>query len=188
MAARMLPQVLARCLTILHSRGVKKIGLMAFLVACNGPATTTRSAYDIVYVDDLSVPPGARTIDGLVLVVNRGSGPLDLSTAGVVSFSPPEVAFIKSGDSRGELPVGHAAGFLVGDAERRFALDHLTLVPVDDHELDFVLAFMEPPPDGIVRAYALVRIGGTDTALSFKIHVMQGDVVFNHSLTAEARF
>jgi hypothetical protein len=141
--------------------------------AIDTPVATTR--FDIGYINDLVIVPLDTTqLRGLLLVVNKGTVPLDLSTASVLAFSDDadgiDWQFSKRANSTFLLDPGRAAGSL-GVSARPLIVDQGVVTErIDDNALDFQMDFLGTPASGVIaNAQAIVRIDGVEAVLTFKI-------------------
>jgi hypothetical protein len=131
--------------------------------------------FDIGYVNEFVIVPLDTTqIHSFLLVVNTGNVPLDLSTATVVTFSDDsngvDWQFSKRTTAAFSLEPTRAAGSLGPNARPLIVDASVVTERIDDNVLDFQMDFLGTPASGVVaNAQAVVRIGGIEAVLPFKI-------------------
>jgi hypothetical protein len=131
--------------------------------------------FDIGYVNEfVIVPLNTTQIHSILLVVNTGNVPLDLSTAAVVTFNDDsngvDWQFSKRTAAAFSLDPTRAAGSLGPNARPLIVTAGVVTERIDDNVLDFQMDFLGTPASGVVaNAQAVVRIGGVEAVLPFKI-------------------
>jgi len=141
-------------------------------------------SYDIAYISKLTFTPDIRAVHQFVVVVNRGSAALPLSTVAVkdVGDDNPGVdwAFTSLVGSAVMLKPGRAAGRVSPAAKDE--LDTVVTEPLDDQLLDFEMRFPSPPPVGLVLlGQVVITISGVDATLVFTVQVTDtGDLVLEN--------
>jgi hypothetical protein len=134
--------------------------------------------FDIGYVNEFVIVPRDTTqIHSFVLVVNTGNVPLDLSTATVLTFNDDSNAvdweFSKRTSATFSLDPTRAAGSLGPNARPLIVDAGVVTERIDDNVLDFQMDFLGTPASGVVaNAQAVVRIGGVEAVLLFRITTM----------------
>jgi hypothetical protein len=142
-------------------------------------------AYDIGYVNDLTFTTSTTAVSHMLLVINRGSTALQLSTVSVKDVGDDNTSvawsFAKKTDSTVMLRPGRAAGALSPLARETLVTSGLVPEPIDDQLLDFEMAFAAPAPLGTaVHGQAVITINGVDITVPFVIHVGdQPGLMFN---------
>ena len=136
-----------------------------------------KTKYDVAYINDITIIPAITSINSLVLVVNKGTAPLKLSTVDVVTYSDDSAdigwAFSKSGATTTMLMPSQAAGQLTPDAQGKLVDSGLVREPVVDNMLNFSMAFSTTPPTGVIlHAQVVLRIETTDIVLPFTIKIV----------------
>jgi hypothetical protein len=147
------------------------------------PPGTTR--YDVAYINEITFSAGGTSAAAFLLVVNKGTLPLDLATASVVTFSDDNAAvdwkFVEAATSTTRLAPEHAAGLLSGPATAQLVVSGLVPEPIDDRLITFEMSFVDPVIPGVTfGAQAVIQIGGANVVLPFIIHGSRGvDTVYN---------
>ena len=131
-------------------------------------------AYDIGYVNDITVNPMNTGTFGFMAIVNTGTAPLDLSTTTVVLFgddsSLVDWTLVKRADSAARLLTGRAGGFLTVAAIPKVLAPGVVTEPVDDTSLNFGMTFGGQRPTGtVIQAQAVISIANLQATLPFKI-------------------
>ncbi|HMG56530.1 MAG TPA: hypothetical protein VK601_23685 [Kofleriaceae bacterium] len=152
--------------------------------ASDGPAdASTDSApvavikYDVAYINDLTLTTSISNVHGILLVVNKGTAPLKLSTAAVVTYSNdfPGITweFSKNGATTTMLVPGHAAGAIGPDVTAKLVDSGLVPEPIDDNTLDFTMTFPMEPPSGLtLHAQAVLQIESANIVLPFTLEIV----------------
>lgn len=131
--------------------------------------------FDVGYINDITfVPVDTTGIPHFLLVVNKGTVPLDLATATVVTYNDGsdgiDSEFHVLTSSTFKLDPERAAGNLGVTARNKLVTDQVVTERIDDNILDFELKFVGTPASGVVaNAQAVLSIGGVDAVLPFKI-------------------
>lgn len=131
--------------------------------------------FDIGYVNDFVIVPLDTTqIRSFLLVVNKGTQPLDLATASVVTYSDDsngiDWQFSRRTATSFMLDPDRAAGSLGVNARPLIVEAGVITERIDDNALDFQMDFLGTPASGVVaNAQAILRIDGAEAVLSFKI-------------------
>lgn len=154
------------------------------------PSVTT---YDVVYVNEFTLTPNTPSLMGFLLIVNRGTAPLSLETATVVTFSDDnagiEWTFQKESSSVTMLAPGTAAGLLSPAAAAQISASGLVTEPIANDPLSFGFSFPSPPAAGTTfKAQAVIQVGAADAVLPFTIHVVaSGSTLFNNSMRVSSQ-
>lgn len=159
----------------------------AALDASPDAAPAMSAAYDIAYVYEFTLNPDIVGANAFLLVINRGTTPIALSTARVVSVeadSGATVTFTKTTDSVHMLAPGRAAGRLSPEAMTKVVTSGLATEPIDDADLDFTMNFSSLPSPGVVHGKVVLEIAATKLDMPFTFHV---DANAEPSLTTAQR-
>ena len=131
-------------------------------------------AYDVGYINDITVNPTNTGTFGFLAIVNTGTAPLDLLTATVVLFGDDSTlvdwSFAKRTDSSTKLLSGRAGGFLTVLAIPKVLAPGVVTEPVDDANLNFSMSFGGARTSGTtIQAQAVISIADLQATLPFKI-------------------
>jgi hypothetical protein len=142
-------------------------------MSIDSPPAITR--FDVGYINDIVIVPlNTTSIHTMVLVVNKGTLPLHLDTASVLTFSDDNTSFgwmfLKRTASTTALDTDRAGGALSPPTRAVIVDMGYVSERIDDNTLDFEMDFTGNPPSGAVdNAQAVIRIDGVDAVLKFKI-------------------
>jgi len=137
--------------------------------------TPTITRFDVGYINDIVIVPlNTTSIHTMVLVVNKGTAPLHLETASVLTFSDDNTSFgwmfEKRTPSTAALDPDRAGGALSPNTRAVIVDMGYVTERIDDINLDFQMDFTGNPPSGAVdNAQAVIRIDGVDAVLKFRI-------------------
>lgn len=144
--------------------------------------------YDIAYINELTFS-NISSIGSFIVVVNRGSVPLNLAMLDVVAFSDDNAAtswtFSELGTSNTLLPPGQAAGDLSPLATQRIIDTGLVPEPrVAGAGFNFQMQFSGIPPNMTfnLNGQATIAIQNERLTLPFTIHFVPGsNTLFNNA-------
>jgi hypothetical protein len=141
--------------------------------------------YDVGYVNEITVQVSdSGAISGFTLVVNKGTAPLDLSTALVVAVSDDNPAFTwsfeKVGNSIAMLSPERSAGLLNQLATTQIVTNGLVPEPIEDQILNFGMFVTPAPTAGLnLQTQAVLQIGTANIVLPFTVHYISGSTAVN---------
>jgi hypothetical protein len=140
----------------------------------DNPVAVTR--FDVGYINDIVIVPlNTTSIHTMVLVVNKGTLPLHLETASVLTFSDDNTSFgwtfQKRTPSTTALDPDRAGGALSPNTRAVIVDMGYVTERIDDINLDFEMDFTGPnlASGAVDNAQAVIRIDSVDAVLKFKI-------------------
>lgn len=142
--------------------------------------------YDVGYVNEITLSTATDSISGFTLVVNKGTAPLDLSTASVVTFSDDNPtftwSFVKAGNSVATLSPERSAGLLSPLATTQIVTNGLVPEPIEDQTLNFEMFVTPAPTSGLnLHTQAVLQIDTANIVLTFTVHYISGSMTLINS-------
>jgi hypothetical protein len=143
------------------------------------PDAPSPAKYDIAYIKDFTFAPSISSISNFVVVINKGTLPLKLSTIVVTNVIDDNAqlvwSFAQSGTSTTMLNPRRAAGALSPLATTKLIDSGVVPEPRDDQSLSFFMSFQNSPTTAYdLSASLTLTIDNKALSVPFVIHIVPG--------------